>query len=249
MKPEEFDHLFQSCPISFDLWSMEPLKSLAFLDPIIDCENIPLIEARPPISFPDLSLPLIPFTSQIPRNFDTGEVVDGEVICTCSSEIFPVDNPSTAIPSPQKGPSDTQPILGDICKQLSAYFHLEDGKGFLKQHFADSSTISADGLVAQYLSLCPDKFIPRCVSIESTGGNETEKETGEERKKMDPEIQSTSEKRLRQSFNEITSYSVLVSIVTYLFLTQFKLLTFVFKEYERYQNSTPQHLRNSYVMD
>ena len=218
MKPSEIDQLFETCPRSLDPWSLEPLMSLAFLDPLIDHEETPLSEAKPPISFPDISLPLVPFNSQLPRNFDTGEVADGDVVCSCSSDIFPTDNPSAANLPSQTGVSDAQPILGEICKQLSPQFNLTDGKSILKQYFTDSPTISADRLVEEYLSLCSDEFFPRQISDEPTGDSEAKEKAEEEKKeKLDSETQATLEKRLRQSVNEVTSHAVLVSIVFYFY--------------------------------
>lgn len=81
-KPTSREVIPSICPESLDLFTLEPFNSLAFLDPLIDREGIPLQRTQPPISFPDLSLPLVSFDAHVPRNYDTGECEEGKLLLT-----------------------------------------------------------------------------------------------------------------------------------------------------------------------
>ncbi|KAL5107967.1 Helicase SKI2W [Taenia crassiceps] len=178
-----------------------------------DEEELPLSEAQPPISFPDPSLPLAHFDAEVPRDFDSGEVVDDYIVCSCSGNLFTSDIPNSS----SQGTSASNSFLSDICKLLSSSYS-NDGESLLKECFTDIPTVSANGLVDGYLSLCSEEFLPLCAqsrreSTSRTGDidseSKVETEGKEERKdNVDLEIQVTLERRLRQP-NEVTSHAVL----------------------------------------
>lgn len=77
------------CPKSLDIFTIEPFNSLAFFDPLLNKEPIPLSRTGPPISFPDLSLPLVPFDSHVPRSIDTGECREGMLYSVNPKIMYP----------------------------------------------------------------------------------------------------------------------------------------------------------------
>ncbi|KAM7542974.1 hypothetical protein Aperf_G00000015638 [Anoplocephala perfoliata] len=210
MKPKstEQELLRSICPQSLDPFTLEPLNSLAFLDPLISTENVSFNKAQPPISFPDLSLPLICFDAHVPRNFDTGECVEGDVDCAFSGNIFATDAPG------QDGSTSiTSFAIDDICRSLSSLWNESEGNTALKDGFAHPPLKSPESIVEEYLNLCSVEFLPPPAEASSQSeSTETKKEeTGTEKKgRLDPEIQATLEMRLRQSKNiEIRTHSVL----------------------------------------
>lgn len=215
-KPSKIEQLLTTCPKSLDPWNLEPLHSVAFFDPLVNQEELPLSEGQPPISFPDPSLPLAHFDAEVPRDFDSGEVVDNYIDYSCSGNLFASDGSN---PSSQATSADL--FLADICKLLSPSYS-SNGESLLKRCFTNISTVSADGLVDRYLSLRSEEFLPLCAQprrkpTSYAGDFESEskvrkedKEEGED--KVDLEIQTASERRLRQSNNEVTSHAVLVRI-------------------------------------
>ncbi|CDS37381.1 DNA RNA helicase C terminal [Echinococcus multilocularis] len=220
LKPSEIEQLLTVCPKSLDPWTLEPLHSVAFFDPLINQEELPLSEARPPISFPDPSLPLAHFDAEVPRDFDSGEVVDDHIVCSCSGSLFPSDATSASNLTSQETASTVDSFLADICKLLSPSYS-NDGKSLLKECFTNIPTVSADSLVDGYLSLCSEEFLPLCAqpSRESTSNaDDVESDSrlekgGKEGKKdkVDLETQAAFIKLLRHTSNEVTSHAVLES--------------------------------------
>ncbi len=211
MKPKlsEVEQLLATCPTSFDPWTLEPLKSISFLDPLLSHEELPLSNAQPPISFPDLDLPLIRFNTEVTRDFDTGEALN--VTSSCPTGLFS-DAEEIASAS-----SAAQPVLAEICDRFKTDIGLEKG-GLLKECFGTVPAVSnADALVDTNLALCSetalDRFIRSGSPIKSPEPDSSQDDSlGDERKQaMNPETQALLEKRMRQPTDDITHHSVLVS--------------------------------------
>ncbi|VDM31683.1 unnamed protein product [Hydatigera taeniaeformis] len=218
LKSSDIEQLLTVCPKSLDPWTLEPLLSVAFFDPLVNQEELPLSKAQPPISFPDPSLPLAHFEAEVPRDFDSGEVVDDYIVCSCSGNLFASDASSNSNLSAQ-GSSKADPFLADICKLLSPYGS-SDGESLLKEHFVNVPTASANGLVDSYLSLCSEEFLSLCAqsrqeSASCAGDLKSEskgKEDKEEKKDTAHlETPTKLEERLHQFSNELTSHAVLES--------------------------------------
>ncbi|VDK34528.1 unnamed protein product [Taenia asiatica] len=212
LKASKIEQLLATCPKSLDPWTLEPLHSVAFFDSLVNQEELPLSEAQPPISFPDSSLPLAHFDAEVPRDFDSGEIVDDYIVCSCSGDLFASEasNSSTT--------STADLFLADICRVLSPSYS-SDGESLLKGCFTNIPTVSADGLVDGYLSLCSEEFLSLCAQSRReptsyAGDAEYESKAekgdkGERKDKVDLETQATLERQMRQSNNEVTSHAVL----------------------------------------
>ncbi|VUZ45045.1 unnamed protein product [Hymenolepis diminuta] len=205
------------CPESLDLFTLEPFNSLAFLDPLIDGEGIQLQKTQPPISFPDLSLPLVSFDAHVPRNYDTGECEEGDVDCTCSGNIFTTDGQD-------KNSSSTAFAVDDIINSLSTAWHDEGNQMDLGETFFNPPLQSPEIAFARYTSLCSEAYlsvsadnkssdsVSKEMKLSDESGEEQEVDVGVEGGKMDPETQATLGMRLRQSKNlETKTYAVLES--------------------------------------
>nr|CDS31957.1 DNA RNA helicase C terminal [Hymenolepis microstoma] len=204
------------CPESLDLFTLEPFNSLAFLDSLID-EKIPIQDTQPPISFPDLSLPLVSFDAHVPRNLETGECEEGDVDCTCSGNLF-----TTNKSRQDENSLSASSRIDDIIDSLFLGWSNNGNRMDLDEIFL-IPPLQADVVLNRYLSLCSDAYLPisahddellEFVPKETKLSAEIEEVQGLEvdEGKVDPETAATLEMRLRQARNPDTkAYAVLES--------------------------------------
>lgn len=222
MKPRSIDvldDLIATCPESFNPWSLEPLKTVAFLDPLIRYEDGDEMDCKfnPPVSFPNLDLPVIRFDTEIMRDLETGHI-DSDPNCisySCPAELIRRQEKKSMQQKEDQQKEST--LLTSICNRLVHRFPAD--QRFSKSWISNGTMpVDADTVMNDFLSMSNHETVDAFTfkpSPKSTAEQQIDINESGRLKGIDKDTLIRLEQRMHNSNKEIISYSVMVMLAPY----------------------------------
>ncbi|VDL94625.1 unnamed protein product [Schistocephalus solidus] len=209
--------LSELCPNSFDPFSLEPLKTSAFLDSLIKAET----DSCVPLSLPDLDIPLVKFDAKIGRDFETGDfLVDksgSSIYYSCPTHLFGKEADTFA-------DSSANSVLAEILEKLARKFPTDQSlsRSLLTDCLGDggtghtSSKLSTTDALEECLAIANkdtlSRFqIGRTISVDLLPESHEDSSTMEAPfalKQMDASTEELLQKRMRKPVEEVINYAV-----------------------------------------
>ncbi|KAL7058832.1 hypothetical protein AAHC03_013428 [Spirometra sp. Aus1] len=209
--------LSELCPNSFDPCSLEPLKTFAFTDPLINAET----DSCVPLSLPDLDIPLVKFDAKIGRDLETGEFSFNKsgspIYYSCPTSLFCKEVDTIA-------DSSSNSVLAEILEKLAPKFPEDQSlsRSLLTDCLGNggtghtSSRLSTTDALKECLSMANKDTVSYfqvagTVSVHVPPESQEDASTLEEPfalKNMDPSTEELLQKRMRKPVEEVINYAV-----------------------------------------